>query len=218
MSDPGGTDNQPPEHPRHPDPPGDQRPPSDYTFPGQQPGGYPGQQPGVYPAQPGGAPTPSGGYTQPGGYPPPGGYTQAGTGGWQAPSPGGYQPQGGYPGAGGWQQPGWQMGPGYSTPQTSGKAIAALVCAIGSVIVFPIVLAIVGFILALVGRRDIDRSGGRLGGRGMCLASIIISVVSFIGWTLFIVAIVVAASNNSSNSGNYGNYNALRAVMAPLIS
>jgi uncharacterized membrane protein len=105
------------------------------------------------------------------------------------------------------------MGPGYSSAQTSGKAIAALVCAIGSVFLIPIILAIIGFVLGLVGRRDISRSGGRLTGNGLCVAAIIISVVSFVGWVIIFVAIAVAASHTTTYDYNY---NSLHALTAPL--
>lgn len=257
MSDSGGTENDPPEHPLPPDSTWGQGPTSEPTEPGQHPGATPGggaepgaeEHPGKY--QPPGAP---GGYGQPGGYEPqgaPGGYGQPGgypgqaggypgqTGGYPGQAgaypgqAGGYPGQtgaypgqaGGYPGPGGppgynqpgaWgqQQPAWQMGPGYTSTQTSGKAIAALVCAIASVFIVPIILAIVGFVLGLVGRRDINRSGGRLGGSGMCLAAIIVSVLSFIGWVIIIVAIIAAA--NSTTTYDY-NYNSLHALVAPVL-
>ncbi|MDQ2729685.1 MAG: DUF4190 domain-containing protein [Actinomycetota bacterium] len=108
------------------------------------------------------------------------------------------------------------MGAGYPSARTSGKAIAALVCSIASVFLVPIIPAIVGFILGAIGRRDIKRSGGQLGGSGMCLAAIIISVLSFIGWVSFIVVVVIAAANNGTTTYDY-NYSSLGALVAPML-
>jgi hypothetical protein len=56
-------------------------------------------------------------------------------------------------------------------PQTSGTAIAALVLACCSWVVFPLIPAIVGLVLASNAQRDIDASGGRLTGDGLLTAT-----------------------------------------------
>lgn len=228
MSDSGGTEHDPEKHPQPPD--------STWGQGGQeQPGGY--GAPGGYSEsgysgaagydQPGGSGQPGqpGGYGQQGSYPgQAGGYGQ--TAGYGQPAygqPGGYPGQtASYPGAagynpqGGWQNPQqqtWQTGPGYTSTKTSGKAIAALVCSIVGVVFLPIILSIIGFVLALVGRGDIRRSEGRLGGNGMCTAAIILAVVGVI-WGIILIALIVAAAN-STTTYDY-NYNSLHALVAPV--
>ena len=66
-----------------------------------------------------------------------------------------------------------------SQPKTSGLAIASLVCGI----VGPCtggLLSIVGIILGIVGMGKIKRSGGAVGGRGLAIAGLIVSVVTLI--------------------------------------
>lgn len=88
--------------------------------------------------------------------------------------------------------PGWGPPPqyapgaadgGYHLPQpapaqTDGKAIAALVLAICSWVVLPFVAAVVALLLAGSARRDIDASGGRLGGDGLVTAARVLSWVN----------------------------------------
>ena len=103
----------------------------------------------------------------------------------QQPTPGyGQQPYGQQPYG---QQP---YGSGLGT-QTETKAIVALVLAIGSFLVFPIVPAIVALVLAGKARRDIDASGGRLTGAGLVTAAKVVAWVN-LGLALgaFLIAVV----------------------------
>lgn len=84
------------------------------------------------------------GYGPPAGYGPPPGYG----------APAGYGPPPGYGGYGG-------------PPQTESKAVVALVLAIASFVVFPVLPAIAALFVAGAARRDIDASGGRLTGDGL---------------------------------------------------
>lgn len=75
--------------------------------------------------------------------------------------------------------------------QTDSKAIVGLILAIGSWVICPVVLAIVGLILASQSNREIAASGGRLDGQGLNTATKVISWVN-IGFTvLAVVAIIV---------------------------
>jgi hypothetical protein len=72
-----------------------------------------------------------------------------------------------------------EYGPGPGGPQsTEPKAIIALVFAIGSFVVLPLLPAIIALVLAGSARRDIDGSGGRLSGSGLVTAAKIVSWVN----------------------------------------
>jgi hypothetical protein len=131
----------------------------------------PGQQPGQQPGW--GAPPPGYGQQQPG---------------WGQP-----QQQPGW----GQQQPGYGAPPGYGygAPQTDGKAIGALICAIASFVVCPFVTAIVGLILAGQSARSIAASGGRLTGEGMVTAARVISWINIALSVLFLVFVLIAVAS-----------------------
>lgn len=82
------------------------------------------------------------------------------------------------------------MPPPYAgTPQTSGKAIGSLIC--GIINIFP--LFIVAVILGHLALSDIKKSAGRLGGRGLAIAGLVLGYlgVAFIPIILIIAAIAI---------------------------
>ena len=104
---------------------------------------------------------------------------QSGGGTW-APPPGqgGWPPPPGSPQYGG--QPGYQHLPppyGYAAPQTEGGAIGALVCAIGSFFVCPVILAVIALVLASNSDKKIAQSRGTLTGESLNRAARIIAWV-----------------------------------------
>ena len=124
---------------------------------------------------------------------------------WPPPPPPPQQPTqqwGPPPGPTGYQQYGY---PGYAAPRkTEGNAVAALVLAICSFIVCPLVPAIVALFLASSAKRNIDASNGALDGESLVTAARIISFIN-IGLCLLlivggIVLIIVAAATSSSSS------------------
>ena len=134
----------------------------------------------------------------PPGYPPPG---------YPPPGPPGYPPPGypppGYPG-GSYPPPAYYPSYAYA-PKTDDRAIWALVLAIASFVVCPLILAVVALILASGAKRDIAASGGARQGAGLVTAATVIawinigvSVVALAG--LLIIGIV-ASSSSSSVSG-----------------
>jgi len=70
------------------------------------------------------------------------------------------------------------------TPPAEGTAIAALILAIASFVVCPIVPAIVALVLVTVARRNIAAAGGGLGGENLCQ---IATVVAWVNIGLFLV-------------------------------
>jgi uncharacterized membrane protein len=81
-------------------------------------------------------------------------------------------------------------GGGYATPRTEGMAIAALICAIASWVVCPIVLAIIALALAHAAGNKIDASGGRLTGDGVVRAA---QIVAWIHIAVLTIGMVIAA-------------------------
>jgi hypothetical protein len=112
------------------------------------------------------------------------------------PPPPGYQPYGQY------GQP--YSGP-YAPRRTEGNAIAALVCAIVSFVLCPVIPAIVALFLASAAKRNIRASNGALEGDSLVTAARIIAwiniglcVLAFAG---IILAIALSASSSSTSLG-----------------
>jgi hypothetical protein len=152
-----------------------------YSPYGADPGGYP---PGPYP------PNPSGPYppAPPGPYPPPYG-----------PPPGYYPPT----------PP--QYGYGPRPAAGNGKAVAALVLGIGSIVFcwlvfFDALLVIPGVIFGLIATSEAKARGGS---RGMALAGLVCSIVGAVLATLLTVLVVHAANRcggfDNSNAPNFDN-------------
>ena len=163
------------------DPPDGEQPANPYGAP--SPGGS--ESPYGQPAY--GTPPPSG---QPYGTPPP--YGQP-----YAPPPAYGQPAGYGPGYG----PAPIYGAGYGTPATDGTAIAALILAISSFVICPVIPAIIALVLAGNAKRTIAASGGAKTGEGMVTAA---RVIAWINIAVAVVAIIgliaVAAVGRTSVS------------------
>jgi hypothetical protein len=88
------------------------------------------------------------------------------------------------------QQPA-QPNPGWvAPPRTPGQAYAAMILGIvGLFPICPVVLSIVGLILGIMAKNEIDGAGGQLGGRGIAMAGIILSAVGIALYALFFIAI-----------------------------
>ena len=76
---------------------------------------------------------------------------------------------------------------GYQGPQTDGSAIAALLCAIGAFVVFPVVPAVVALFLARTAERNIRASNGARTGQGLVTAA---RVVSWVHLALALLAVL----------------------------
>ena len=148
-------------------------PPPEDRPQGSPPPGGPPPPPGYGGPPPGYAAPPPGYTAPPPGYPPPG----------YGPPPGYPQPPA-YGGQPGWGQPQW--GP---VPQTSTRAVVALILAIGSFVVCPLVPAVIALVLAAQARDEIAASGGRIGGEGLVTASRVVAWIN-IGLCLLAVAVI----------------------------
>jgi hypothetical protein len=102
-----------------------------------------------------------------------------------------YAPSGSYPGASGYTGQAGQPGYGYPAPYpysgtpvaaapTDDKAVWALVAAIVGFVLCPVVLHIVGWVLANQSLATIRASGGTIGGEGIAKAARIVSIVGLV--------------------------------------
>lgn len=134
------------------------------------------------------------------------------------PPPPGQPGQPGQPAQPGWGQPpppppppgyGPQPPPQYygsyaQPPKTDGSAIAALVLAIASFAVCPVIPAIVALFLASNAKKNIAASGGTVTGESLVQVATIVSWINIglgvLGLVVVIIVIVVAAAaSNTSN-------------------
>jgi hypothetical protein len=87
--------------------------------------------------------------------------------------------------------------------QTDGTAIAALVLAIASFVVCPLIPAIIALVLCSTATRNIQQSGGMKEGDGLVKAAQIIAWINIafaiVGVVLLIIFIAVAADTTSSS-------------------
>jgi hypothetical protein len=131
-------------------------------------------------------------------------------GGWE---PGGWQSQ--------WQQPqpdqqppagpsGWQQTPdgGWvqtGAPQSSGKSTAALVLGILGLVFCPLICSVLALVFGYQSRREIDASGGRLGGRSNATAGIVLGWIGVAICAAFIALVIIGMATSGDGSGGGGS-------------
>jgi hypothetical protein len=173
-------------------PPAGEAPASHY------PGGYPPPERGYQPPEgtnPGAYP--GGAYPPPGtpGAPPYGGQPYGGQpyGG----QPYGGQPYGGPPYGG---PPPYGAYPGPMAPATSGWAIASLATGIASYVIVPFIGAIAAVIFGHIALNEIKNAQGRVEGRGMAIAGLVLGYVHFalVACAVLFVLVFVFGIMNSS--------------------
>ena len=82
------------------------------------------------------------------------------------------------------------MGGGGATTSTSGKAIASLILGLVSIVAMCFT-AVPGLILGIMGLSDINRSQGRVGGKGVAVFGIVLSSIGLV-WTVFGVLLLTS--------------------------
>ncbi|CAN5794294.1 hypothetical protein BH24ACT3_BH24ACT3_05240 [soil metagenome] len=94
--------------------------------------------------------------------------------------------------------PGWGgPPPPYAVSRTSGNATGAFVCGILALCTpLPLVLGIVGLVLAHQGGKEIKASGGRLDGAGFVTAARVLSIISLVLWALWGVFFVLTLATS----------------------
>lgn len=103
------------------------------------------------------------------------------------PPPVGYPPPG-YPPAGGYYPP-----PGYPPPyaygpqRTSGLAIAGFVVSL-------VVCGLIGLILSLQGKKEINNSGGMVGGGGLATAGVVIGIIRLVLEVIYLIVVIWAVN------------------------
>src|SRR3954464_14759079 len=88
----------------------------------------------------------------------------------------------------------------YGPSQSSGSATASLVLGICGFVVCPVVCSVLAIVFAHQAYREIDASGGRIGGRGLAQAGLIlgwIGVALCVLALLFFVVVFLVAANSS---------------------
>jgi hypothetical protein len=128
-------------------------------------------------------------------------------GGWQ---PSGWQSEWNQPyGDQPWQTPAptnqpaapqasWQQLPG--APQSSGKSTAALVLGIAGLVLCPLFCSVPALVLGYQARREIARSGGKLTGRGVATAGVVLGWIGVVFWTAIIGLIILGLAVGDSVS------------------
>ena|SRR5438874_13035663 len=107
------------------------------------------------------------------------------------------------------QQPGYSYG---GVRRTEGTATASLVLGIVGIIACPIICSVLAIIFGVQAKNKI-RQDPSLQGEGMAQAGFILGIISLVLYGgLFIVAIILAASNNDSSSTSLGAVVHLLAV------
>ena len=126
------------------------------------------------------------------------------------PPPGGQDPYGQQPSYGtpppppaygyGQQPYGYGYG-GYQAQETESSAVVALVLAIASFVVCPVIPAIVALVLANNADTAIQASGGRKTGEGLTKAARIVSWINigiFVGGLVLLIVLAIIAAATSS--------------------
>ena len=116
-------------------------------------------------------------------------------------------PSYGAPQQGQWygQQPGQvQGGHAWQGPaQTESKAILALVCAIASWVVLPVLPAIAALMIGKTARQDIARSGGRLTGDGLVTAAKVVAWANLVATVLVVLFVVLAIALFAASASDF---------------
>lgn len=82
--------------------------------------------------------------------------------------------------------------PGESSagPRTDARAIAALLCGIGGLLIFPFILGVVALLLGRRSRRDISQQPWALKGLGMATSGIVLGGLAVVLYLLLVFGVV----------------------------
>ena len=107
-----------------------------------------------------------------------------------------------------WPSAGYEIpaapGPYLAAPKTSNNAIVALVLAIASWVICPLIPAIVALVFANNAKKEIAASQGRVGGDGMVTAAVVVSwinigvaaAVAVLGILIFVLVAVAGGMSS----------------------
>jgi len=94
-------------------------------------------------------------------------------------------------------------GPPVGVPQTSGFAIASLICSIAGWFLVPFIGGVLGVIFGHIARREIRQSQGWKSGDGLALAGLIIGYIHITLVVLAVAALILLAIVFAANSNRY---------------
>ena len=80
-----------------------------------------------------------------------------------------------------------EVAPSPSAARTPGKATASLVLGILGLILLPLVCSTLAIVFGTIAKREIDASGGRLGGRGLAATGTVLGWVGLVVWALILI-------------------------------
>jgi len=129
------------------------------------------------------------------------------SGGWQSQwQPPGGEPQGAPPGEQAPGPSGWQQTPDGRWVQTgaqtsNGKSTAALVLGILGLLFCPLICSVLALVFGYQSRREIDASGGRMGGRGNATAGIVLGWIGVSISVIFLILLVIGILAGDSTTG-----------------
>ena len=95
-----------------------------------------------------------------------------------------------------WGQPQQQQQP-WQPQTTPGSATASLILGICGLLLCPIICAPLALVFGNKARNEIDGSGGRLGGRGMATAGIVLGWIG-VAYAVLVIIYVIAVAAGSS--------------------
>ncbi len=84
--------------------------------------------------------------------------------------------------------------PAYApSQQNSGKATASLILGIVGIFICPLICSVLAIILGSQAKKEIEASGGMLGGMGMATAGIILGIVGLVIHLIWIIIWIIVA-------------------------
>jgi len=92
----------------------------------------------------------------------------------------------------------------HSSVQTSGMAVAGLVCSIVGLIIW-IPFPLLGLIFSIVGLNQ--TKDNKRGGRGLAIAGLIVSIVSMLLGLVWFIVLIIGAANTATNDLNTSSNN-----------
>ena len=97
----------------------------------------------------------------------------------------------------------WQQAPDGSWVQvagarSSGDATASLVLGILGLVLCPLICSVLALVFGYKARREIDASGGRVSGRGMATAGVVLGWIGVAIWVAFLLLIIIGLAAGDS--------------------
>jgi hypothetical protein len=92
-------------------------------------------------------------------------------------------------------EPAFTGRPAAGRPQ-SGRGVASLLCGIGGLFLLPLVLSVPAIVLGVSARRQVDASGGVIGGRNLATVGLWLGVIGVLWWGLIFALVAIGMAAN----------------------